>query len=55
MSPPTGWGTGKRNSKLTQRLSNWAENDGTGVAFDSSTGFKLPNGANRSPALLNEE
>ncbi|MUL35575.1 Uma2 family endonuclease [Gloeocapsopsis dulcis] len=49
MSPPTGWGTGKRNSKLTQRLSNWAENDGTGVTFDSSSGFKLPNGANRSP------
>lgn len=47
--PPTGWGTGKRNSKLNQRLSNWAEENGTGIAFDSSTGFKLPNKANRSP------
>ena len=47
--PPTGWGTGKQNAKLIQRLVNWAETDGTGVAFDSSTGFKLPNGANRSP------
>ncbi|MEH2256258.1 Uma2 family endonuclease [Nostoc sp.] len=47
--PPTGWGTGNRNSKLTQRLGNWADADGTGLAFDSSTGFKLPNGANRSP------
>ncbi|MEH2215131.1 Uma2 family endonuclease [Nostoc sp.] len=47
--PPTGWGIGNRNSKLTQRLGNWADADGTGLAFDSSTGFKLPNGANRSP------
>jgi len=47
--PPTGWGTGKRNTKLTQRLANWADSDGTGVVFDSSTGFSLPNGAERSP------
>ncbi|MCV3217162.1 Uma2 family endonuclease [Plectonema radiosum NIES-515] len=47
--PPTGWETGNKNSKLTQRLGNWADADGTGLAFDSSTGFKLPNGANRSP------
>ncbi|BAY77401.1 hypothetical protein NIES25_38630 [Nostoc linckia NIES-25] len=47
--PPTGWQTGNRNSKLTQRLGNWADADGRGLAFDSSTGFKLPNSANRSP------
>ncbi|MBG1267166.1 Uma2 family endonuclease [Nostoc sp. WHI] len=47
--PPTGWESGNRNSKLTQRLGNWADADGTGLTFDSSTGFKLPNGANRSP------
>lgn len=47
--PPTGWKSGNRNSKLTQRLENWAEADGTGFAFDSSTGFNLPNGATRSP------
>ncbi len=47
--PPTGWGTGKRNLKLSQCLGNWADVDGTGVAFDSSTGFTLPNGADRSP------
>jgi Uma2 family endonuclease len=47
--PPTGWGTGKQNTKLIQQLANWAEADGTGVAFESSTGFILPNGANRSP------
>jgi Uma2 family endonuclease len=47
--PPTGWETGNKNAKLTQRLGNWADANGTGLAFDSSTGFKLPNGANRSP------
>ncbi|HCF29178.1 MAG TPA: Uma2 family endonuclease [Cyanobacteria bacterium UBA11049] len=47
--PPTGWKSGNRNGRLTQRLFNWTDADGTGLAFDSSTGFKLPNGANRSP------
>ncbi len=47
--PPTGSKTGWRNSKLTQRLANWAETDGTGLVFDSSTGFILPNRAKRSP------
>ncbi|MBE9201293.1 MULTISPECIES: Uma2 family endonuclease [unclassified Nodularia (in: cyanobacteria)] len=49
LMPPTGWKSGNRNSRLTQRLGNWADADGTGLAFDSSTGYKLPNGANRSP------
>ncbi len=47
--PPTGGETGRRNAKLTHRLVNWAEKDGTGEAFESSTGFNLPNGAKRSP------
>ncbi|NEO69606.1 Uma2 family endonuclease [Moorena sp. SIO3H5] len=46
---PTGWKSGNRNSRLTQRLGNWADADGTGLVFDSSTGFRLSNGANRSP------
>jgi Uma2 family endonuclease len=46
---PTGGETGNRNGRLTQQLFNWTDADGTGVAFDSSTGFKLPNGADRSP------
>lgn len=46
---PTGWGAGKRNLKLSQYLGNWADVDGSGIAFDSSTGFILPNGAARSP------
>ncbi len=47
--PPTGSKTGWRNSKLTQRLANWAEANSDGLTFDSSTGFTLPNGAKRSP------
>ena len=46
---PTGTKTGWRNSRLNQRLATWAEQDGTGLCFDSSTGFSLPNGAKRSP------
>ena len=47
--PPTGSKSGRRNAKLNLRLAGWAEQDGTGQAFDSSTGFALPNGAKRSP------
>ena len=47
--PPTGWGTGNRNFRMGQQLGNWADADGTGIGFDSSTGFRLPNRAIRSP------
>jgi len=47
--PPTGGETGRRNSDLVTDLNIWARRDGTGVVFDSSTGFRLPNGATRSP------
>lgn len=47
--PPTGGETSYRNAKLTQKLGNWTDEDGTGICFDSSGGFTLPNGANRSP------
>ncbi|HEV2762080.1 MAG TPA: Uma2 family endonuclease [Pyrinomonadaceae bacterium] len=47
--PPTGGKTGRRNVKLTIRLGSWAEAEGSGQPFDSSTGFTLPNGAKRSP------
>ena len=47
--PPTGSDTGNRNAKLTVQLGIWAEQNGTGIYFDSSTGFTLPNGAERSP------
>jgi len=47
--PPTGSETGWRDSKLNLRLAVWAETEGTGLTFGSSTGFTLPNGAIRSP------
>lgn len=47
--PPAGSETGRRNSQLNFRLAAWAQIDGTGIVFDSSTGFTLPNGAIRSP------
>ena len=46
---PTGSETGNRNAKLTQQLGNWTDENRTGINFDFSTGFKLPNGADRSP------
>lgn len=47
--PPTGMESGRRNTTLTQRLANWSDGNGTGIVFDSSTLFTLPNGAKRSP------
>lgn len=47
--PPTGGETGNKNARITQQVMNWIDVDGTGIAFDSSTCFKLPNGADRSP------
>ncbi len=46
---PTGGNTGRRNIKLSTQLELWSSQMKLGVAFDSNTGFKLPNGANRSP------
>ena len=46
---PTNSKTGMRNAEINRQLGNWAKQDGTGVFFDSNTGFVLPNGANRSP------
>ena len=48
---PTGGKTGRRNAKLMIAFGLWAERDGTGQAFDSSTLFSLPNNARRSPDL----
>lgn len=46
---PTGGETGKRNSDLIIDLGLWNRQTQLGIVFDSSTGFKLPNGADRSP------
>lgn len=47
--PPTGGETGFKSGRIFAQLSNWSEADGTGLAFDSSTGFWLPNGSAYSP------
>jgi Uma2 family endonuclease len=46
---PGGGASSARNLEVCRQLGNWAERDGSGVAFDSSVGFILPNGALRSP------
>ena len=46
---PTGGTAGRKNSRLTQQVRNWADRDGTGEVFDSSTVFILPNSARKSP------
>jgi Uma2 family endonuclease len=47
--PPTGGGTGNRNIEIGADFVIWNRQAKLGVLFDSSTCFKLPNGANRSP------
>ena len=41
--------TGIRNADLTYQLTAWSKKDATGVCFDSSSLFALPNNARRSP------
>jgi Uma2 family endonuclease len=47
--PPTGSKTGQRNASLTRQIGRWALENRSGVVFDSSTGFTLPDGAIVSP------
>ena len=47
--PPTGSDTGKRNLDIEGQVWLWNRQTKLGVAFNSSTGFQLPNGADRSP------
>ena len=48
--PPTGSETGNFNIDLSYQLQSWSrQNKHLGIAFDSSTGFKLPDGTDISP------
>lgn len=47
--PPTGSDTGNRNSDIAGQLWLWNRQTRLGKTFDSSTGFHLPNKADRSP------
>lgn len=46
---PAGSDAGRLNSYLTMQIGLWAETDGRGEHFDSSAGFRLPDGAMRNP------
>lgn len=47
--PLTGGTTGNCNVRIAAQLGLWSDRNDLGLAFDSSTCFKLPNGAQRSP------
>ncbi len=49
VNPPTGGETGYRNLDIEGQLWLWNSRTRLGKAFNSSTGFHLPNGADRSP------
>ncbi|MBY0434115.1 MAG: Uma2 family endonuclease [Cyclobacteriaceae bacterium] len=40
---------GYQSGEVTRQLGNWAHSEGSGIAFDSSTGFTLPDRSVRSP------
>ncbi|MEB3161479.1 MAG: Uma2 family endonuclease [Synechocystis sp.] len=46
---PTGGETSNRNASITAQLWLWNQQYQLGQSFDSSGGFRLPNGADRSP------
>ena len=49
MNPPTGGWTGSGNQEISRQLGNWSVAKGLGRVFDSSTGFRLPDGSTLSP------
>ena len=49
IKPLFGGEAGAKNANITAQLWIWNRQTKLGIAFNSSTGFNLPNGANRSP------
>jgi Uma2 family endonuclease len=49
LMPPTGGETGDREAEIAMQLRIWAKRERSGTTFSSSTGFRLPNTAVRSP------
>lgn len=41
--------SGDQNAELACQVRVWARQDGTGIGFESSIGFDLPDGSNRGP------
>lgn len=48
---PVGGKTGNKEGYLFRELDLWVEREGRGIAFNSNTGFILPDGAMRLPDL----
>jgi Uma2 family endonuclease len=46
---PTGGESGRRSLQIAYQLERWNRRTRLGVAFDSSTGFRLPDGSLLSP------
>jgi Uma2 family endonuclease len=46
---PAGGGASNKNNNISYQLYKWAEETGSGITFDSSGGFRLPDGSMRSP------
>jgi Uma2 family endonuclease len=57
MNPPAGGWTSSGNQEITGQLYNWWKAHKRGRAFDSSGGFRLPDGSTLSPdaSYLSEE
>jgi Uma2 family endonuclease len=49
MNPPTGGWTGSGNLEIVRQLGNWHAAHESGRVFDSSSGFRLPDGSTLSP------
>lgn len=47
--PPVFGETGRKHVKIVSAIDKWSTETNLGVAFDSSTGFDLPDGSMRSP------
>jgi Uma2 family endonuclease len=46
---PEDWATSHRNVHILSALGDWTEASRSGIGFDSSAGFRLPNGAILAP------
>ena len=49
ITPPNYSKHGEQNSEILLQLGVWTKKDGRGGAYNSSTGFRSPNGALRAP------
>jgi Uma2 family endonuclease len=47
--PPAGSYSSSRSNEIAAQLRNWVRETESGASFDSSGGFRLPNGAIRAP------